>query len=263
MPASSPEIPDDADGTPPSVSFTVLAGSLLLGVVSAAGWFVLGDELQRRLIFAVLIVIAVVGVISQITPLSRTLSHGTPPRKPPPRVVPPRPAPPATGAEPLTVRWQAALGRHDSVLRSYLPYETDPIVVLSYPALTDVSEPASAAFFDAMHDADVLRSDDRPGDETAEAYVAAVSTLVRAWSAAERNARRIGNQHLAENDRRTAEQAIKLLRHAEGAPSDVERRSYAERAYTLLKQLTDRAVIVMPPRAMRAIEAQRRREITG
>lgn len=170
-------------------------------------------------------------------------------------------APAATSPAVLTRRWTAAQERHDAVLRDYLPYETDPVHVLEFPALTDVRDEHSAAFFDALHDADILRTDQRPDDETAAGYVEAVRVLARAWAAAEQNARRLGNRELSEQDRSTSEQIIRLLRHADGASSAEERQAYVDRAYTLLRELTQRGAVTMPPRAMRAIEARRRREL--
>lgn len=162
----------------------------------------------------------------------------------------------------LQVRWDAARERHDEVLLAYLPYETEPLVALEYPALSDVQDPDSAAFFEALYDAQVLMTERFPGDSIATSYIESVRVLGRAWRVAERNARRRGIFDLADPDQQSITQAIKLLRHAERTDGS-ERATYAERAHTLLSGLIDRRVISLPRPAMARIEAARRPEITS
>lgn len=225
-----------------------IAALALALIVAFATWRSLGPAVGIRLLAALGITVAVVMLV-----LPRGRGEDEPDAA--------SALPAGRQAEPLTLQWEAARQRHDRVLRAYLPYETDPVVVLTYPVLTDVSDEKSAAFFDALHDADVLRTDAQPGDDTAAAYIAAVAELARTWEVAEQNARQVAGSRLDQADRRTAQQCIKLLQHANEAASRDEQRAYAERAHALLSGLTARAVVRMPPRAMRAIESRRRREL--
>lgn len=167
-----------------------------------------------------------------------------------------------SGEQSVTVRWTAARERHETVLLAYLPYETEPLVALEYPTLSDVQDPDSAAFFEALYDAQVLMTDRYPGEAFAKDYIESVRVLQRAWQVAERNARRRGIFDLADQDQQAITQAIKLLRHAERTDG-AERASYADRAYALLTGLIDRRVVSVPKPAMARIEAARRPEITG
>lgn len=172
-------------------------------------------------------------------------------------------AAPTTRMPPTTrMRWAAAQERHQAVLLAYLPYENEPLVALRYPVLTDVRDPDSAAFFDALYDAQALRTEEYPGDTFANDYIDSVRVLARAWATAERNARGIGISALADPDQQDISQAIKLLRHAEGVDG-AERATYAERAYALLRRLIDRGVLSVPKQAMARIEAARRPELGG
>lgn len=158
----------------------------------------------------------------------------------------------------LQGRWTAARTRHDKLMRDWLPFETDPEKVLSYPALSDVREEPTARYFDAMHDADVLRTDDFPGEATTVEYIDAVRNLAQAWERARRHAMRMGMDGLDQPDRRTLLQVIKLLRHADSAKTDSERTLYATRAQQLLAPLVDRGTVRLPDRMTAAIEAARR-----
>ncbi len=160
--------------------------------------------------------------------------------------------------------WRRATQRHDAVLAAYAPFETDPFVVLEFPAISDVTQEPTAAFFEALGDAQALRTESLPDDLAfVEDYQQRVGRLERAWESARRFAQRVGRSYLDDADAASLEQAVKLLRHAHAASSTAERAAYVGRAQALLKDLVARGVIVLPPRVMGTIEASARKQIEG
>ncbi|NKY33025.1 hypothetical protein HGA13_08060 [Nocardia speluncae] len=151
--------------------------------------------------------------------------------------------------------WAAATRKHDEVLLAYLPYETEPLILMRYPALTDITQPATAGFHDAMEEANALRTETMPSDSKfAAAYRDSVRRLAVAWATAERTAKREGTTYLDPRDRRKLEQAAKLLRHAEGAASSPERAVYLRQAKSILVELVDNGAIHTPPKIVEAID---------
>lgn len=150
---------------------------------------------------------------------------------------------------------ESAKARHDEVLAAYAPYEMDPVTALTYPAISDVSVPETADFFEALADATALRPDDpRVADSVLERYRDAVRRLTQAWRVAERNARQVGTDLLADDDARRLRQATKLLGHAEGAANAAERATYLRGARELIERLIQRGALTAPPRVIEAIE---------
>ncbi|MEV3965785.1 hypothetical protein AB0M34_33785 [Nocardia sp. NPDC050193] len=151
--------------------------------------------------------------------------------------------------------WAAATLRHDEVLLAYLPYETEPLILMRYPALTDITHPATAAFHDALAEANTLRTATMPSDTTfAATYRDSVRRLTVAWATAERSAKREGTTYLDPVDRRKLEQAAKLLRHAEGAASPPERAVYLRQVKSIMEELVDNGAIHAPPKIAEAID---------
>lgn len=151
--------------------------------------------------------------------------------------------------------WSAATLKHDEVLLAYLPYETEPLRVMRYPALTDITHPATAGFHDALGEANALRTEAMPAETTfASAYRDSVRRLTVAWATAERSAKREGTSYLDPVDRRKIEQAAKLLRHAEGAASPPERAVYLRQVKSIMEELVDNGAIHPPPKIVEAID---------
>lgn len=158
--------------------------------------------------------------------------------------------------------WKAAVSRHDRVLADYFPYESDPALLLQFPALTDVQQAPTAQFFDALHDAGALRTDELPSSaKFADDYVRTVRALVRAWDAAKRHAHQIAATYLQESDARKVDRAAKLLAQAESSTEPHERAAYLGQARTLVNELRASGAVVLPPTAIAAIEATSRRAI--
>lgn len=160
--------------------------------------------------------------------------------------------------------WELSVARHDAVLRDYLPYETDPLIVLEHPAISDVTQEPTQDFLEALGRAQALRTDELPADPAFRAdYDAAVGELEAAWERARRHAMRVGRGYLEDRDARLVEQAAKLLARARETESVPERAAYAARAHRMLGELTARGAIVLPARVIAAIAAQARRAIEG
>lgn len=169
---------------------------------------------------------------------------------------------PARSPQPLSRLWEAAAARHDEILLAYLPYETDPEILMQFPAMTDVSQPATADFLDALGDAAALRTDEFPHDEhLVTAYRASVRALGVAWASAERSAIRSGTSYLGTADQRRVDQALKLLRHARRATTGHERATYFQQVKAIIDQLARDGVLTAPPRVMAAIAGATRRAI--
>lgn len=159
-----------------------------------------------------------------------------------------------TGPAPEVVLWRAAAAEHDRVLAAYLPYETDPALILSYPAVTDVGEQPTADFHDALARAQALRPETGPvGPEQADAYHRAVTEAARRWSVCEDHGRRTGHGRLSAPDAADLDRAAKLLRHAAGAATELERAAYLDRARTLVEDIAGRATVRLGPGARRRL----------
>ncbi|TCN50880.1 hypothetical protein EV641_111156 [Rhodococcus sp. SMB37] len=177
----------------------------------------------------------------------------------------PQSLPPSAGlAAPSSAEklWESAKNKHDEILLAYLPYETEPLILMRYPALTDITHPATAAFHEAMEEATALRTETMPSDSTfAAAYRDAVRRLTVAWATAERTAKREGTTYLDPVDRRKLDQAAKLLRHAESTESLPERVAYLRQVKSIMDELVENGSIHAPPKVVEAIEAATTRAI--
>ncbi|MBM7367733.1 hypothetical protein [Gordonia hydrophobica] len=170
---------------------------------------------------------------------------------------PTRPAP--TSDEKL---WEAAQRTHDELLLAYLPYETEPMTVMRYPALSDITHPATARFHESLGEANALRTDTMPTDPAfAAAYRDAVRRLAVDWATAERSAKREGTSYLDPSDRRKLDLAAKLLRHAEGTAEPTERAAYLRQMKAIMDELVDTGALYAPPRIVAAIDAAATRAI--
>lgn len=80
---------------------------------------------------------------------------------------------------------------HAAVTAKWMLYETDPARLITYPAMSDIKQPATAAYFTAAERAQELRQSvgERATPAEFAAYRDAVTHLERAFDAAEYNAR--------------------------------------------------------------------------
>ncbi|WP_134324910.1 hypothetical protein [Cumulibacter soli] len=158
--------------------------------------------------------------------------------------------------------WQAAVRRHDGILLEYLPYETDPQLLLTYPSMSDVSVPETGEFVEALGEAMALRTETFPTSvPVSKAYRDAVKALAAAWTSAERRAKRVGTSLLEEPDRRRIEQAAKLLAHADSSTTPHERETYLRQVKSIVDDLVNSGAISAPPKVLREIDAATARAI--
>ncbi len=95
--------------------------------------------------------------------------------------------PPASAPRPL----ERLRAEHDEITARWMRYETDPALQISYPAMTDVRQPSTAAYLRAAGHAVELRraAEQQPTPAAYSAYREAVSDLEGALDAAEHRAR--------------------------------------------------------------------------
>jgi hypothetical protein len=152
--------------------------------------------------------------------------------------------------------WDTALTEHDRIRERYLQYEMNPELILRYPAVTDVSVDQTAAFHDAAARADALRADAVPADPGhADAYHRAVNELSRRWTQCEDHGRRLGHTHLPTADATDLDRAVKLIRHAAGASTDLERATYLDRAQRLVDDISSRLTVRIGRTARRRLSS--------
>ncbi|NDK88973.1 hypothetical protein GYA93_05175 [Gordonia desulfuricans] len=158
--------------------------------------------------------------------------------------------------------WEEATRRHDDVLGRYGWYELDPAMLLTYPAVIDVTLTHVQDFLVALEDANALRTDAYPGDRArADAYRQAVTTLRRTWTACEAEGRRLGAGYLDDPDRDSLRTALKLYRHAEGGSTSEEQAAYIGRVRDIVGGLVDRGAIHPTTGALEQLETVSRRMI--
>jgi len=159
----------------------------------------------------------------------------------------------------LDARWQDFIDRATDIRRKIYNAETDWDMLFSYPALTDVSVPATAALYRALRTVDDLDST-RPASTDADeekdlstlAYPKAVQELEAAWKKAFQNARRIGMSTVPEDERRKVEEIRRLLALAmDSGSAEAERQVAYDRAQKLIKKLRS---IHVPQRALLELE---------
>ncbi|WP_134321956.1 hypothetical protein [Cumulibacter soli] len=131
--------------------------------------------------------------------------------------------------------WDAAIERHNDVLQAYVAYETDPHLILAYPAILDVDVASTQDFHRRSAHASALRTDTGPHDsDHAQAFLEAVTAMQSAWAVAERFARRTGRDYLGAEEARGFSRAAGLLRHAESADG-VEAENYRRTAAEIMR----------------------------
>ncbi|MGV9672865.1 MULTISPECIES: hypothetical protein [unclassified Gordonia (in: high G+C Gram-positive bacteria)] len=151
--------------------------------------------------------------------------------------------------------WEETTRRHDDVLRAYGNYETDPAMMLAYPAVTDVTLDQVQNFQLALENADALRTERYPGSrDRAGAYQRAVESLRRSWVTCERDGRRIGTRYLQAADQDDMTTALRLYRHAQGENTEDAEDAYT-RVRTIVGDLIDRGSLHPPQAAVAELDA--------
>lgn len=148
---------------------------------------------------------------------------------------------------------EALMADHDRVNARWLEYELDVGKLIDYPMMSDVREPLTVDFLRAKRVADALR----PGsaaDITTDArlveYRDAVRAFELAFEIAEREARRIKDQHFSGPERQRLNTARRLLTLAvDEAATGAER----QLAYLRARKELD-GLLALPEEAIAALE---------
>lgn len=168
--------------------------------------------------------------------------------------------------------WAKVRERHKELLGKILWAETDWDALFSFPSLTDVSVPETAALFTAMEKANHLRdngSDEptfrnrvsTPEEILSSSYAQAVEAFALAWAIAERKARRVGQKTIPRAERALLKEAKTLLALVEnGSASETERRLAYKRVRSLLAKLEH---VHVPERAFLQLEEKQLLSITA
>ncbi|MFB6881254.1 hypothetical protein ACFCY8_10510 [Streptomyces noursei] len=150
-------------------------------------------------------------------------------------------------------RWAALHADHDAVRDQYGAWRMDALAFLDRPAFDDATVPQTAAFLQAMFEAD----DTRRGEDL-PAYRAAVGRLLVTWKAADAHARRVGISAFSSRSRVAINQARKLLRRAQDSAGGLhEQRLAMTKARKLLAGILD-----LPQEAVAALETSHRLSLT-
>lgn len=162
-------------------------------------------------------------------------------------------------------RWAKLKERHRALEAKVLHAETDWDMLFSYPALTDVSVPTTAAMFRAMNAAtaaEVSMPDVNLERATTawHPYAQAVDDFALAWEAASLHAKKLGQAGIPKEERKKVAEIRTLLAMAENSgSSDLERRHAYARAQRLMDELTS---YHLPAKALAQVEAASRQMLT-
>lgn len=163
--------------------------------------------------------------------------------------------------------WASFQDLHQTLLKRALDAETDWDSLFFTPALTDPSVPETAAMWEAMRTAGMLRDTEgtlptglpEDTDIAGLPYPRAVAAFDAAWEAAKRHAIRVGQAGIPAADRKTIKQVRGLLDLAEnGAASSTERDLAYRRIRALISKLTS---VRVPERATAALEQKHLRAL--
>ncbi|WP_292727631.1 hypothetical protein [Microbacterium sp. UBA837] len=154
--------------------------------------------------------------------------------------------------------WKESVQRHDRLREQWMDFQHDIEKVLSFPLLSDVSEPKTSAFIEALGAAADLSATRRPKSaEAVERYAQATRTAETRWQAALHHAERVRLARFEPGERDRIKKVQRLLRQAKnGGASPEERRTYYERAREMLGDL-----IRLPEPARLALEQEVRGEL--
>jgi hypothetical protein len=168
-------------------------------------------------------------------------------------------------------RWQTGTATLAEVNAAVMAFEMDPeAVFFSRPLLADVTEPATSAFYTAYGAAQDLQSAEIPTDDDAvAAFVGAAGAALRAFKAADANARRKAEQGivhdgrvLTDDERHKLAQARTLMAQARDRSAHPQFAHVAyQKALTLINQAGVRAPERLVANTFDAIEAAHRRAL--
>lgn len=170
----------------------------------------------------------------------------------------------------LAEKWGQFTQRANRVRAKLYEAETDWDMLFSFPAITDISVPATAKLHAALRNLDSvgsdiplsLKNDPEKTDKILEyAYPKSVLALESAWQAAFAHARLVGQSVLPAEERETVREIQQLLKTAlDSGASEHERDMFYRRAQKLIKTLRH---VSVPDRAFSVLEGRTRLMITA
>ena len=165
----------------------------------------------------------------------------------------------------LAEKWDQFTQRANRVRAKLYEAETDWDMLFSFPAITDISVPATAKLHAALRSLDSvgsdiplsLKNDPEKTDKILEyAYPKSVLALESAWQAAFAHARLVGQSVLPAEERETVREIQQLLKTAlDSGASEHERDMFYRRAQKLIKTLRH---VTVPDRAFSVLEGRTR-----
>lgn len=165
----------------------------------------------------------------------------------------------------LAEKWDQFTQRANRVRAKLYEAETDWDMLFSFPAITDISVPATAKLHAALRNLDSvgsdiplsLKNDPEKTDKILEyAYPKSVLALESAWQAAFAHARLVGQSVLPAEERETVREIQQLLKTAlDSGASEHERDMFYRRAQKLIKTLRH---VTVPDRAFSVLEGRTR-----
>lgn len=150
--------------------------------------------------------------------------------------------------------WSDLLVKEKTLGSRWLEYEDNPKLSLKYPIMRQLNDPKIAPVIEAMGRAKAYRTDaptDLDENPVETEYAKAVAQFEVSLDAAERYAKKVRWSNFAPEERKKAQQALKLLNRA------MDTRNYpAERktAYERVARIMEDLMIPVSPRAILAIE---------
>ncbi|HEY5857762.1 MAG TPA: hypothetical protein VIW24_27930 [Aldersonia sp.] len=168
-------------------------------------------------------------------------------------------------------RWGKGATAYAKVALAVTEFETDPETIFVRPLLLDTSEPDTATFFTAFHEAGKLHLENVPRDEQLiTAFIDAALAAETAFDRADHNARTKAeagithdNRKLTQAEQRTLTRARGLLRIALDPTTDG---NHAHNAFAKASELLS-GIVTVPTKftnqLTRSIEAVHRGELTA
>lgn len=151
-------------------------------------------------------------------------------------------------------RWEALIKRHQTVRKEWAAYELDPMKMLEYPILTDMSEKVTSDLHLALKKANTLEpknvEDVLHEDSNTSTYLQAVISLEHAFNVAKSEAERVQWTKFSADEQKRLKTAKALLSLVlDGGASEFERQSAYKQMYKELAGL-----IKLPSNTAFAIE---------
>jgi hypothetical protein len=156
--------------------------------------------------------------------------------------------------------WTNLHTRKDNLMLEWAKYETDVALMIDYPIMTDYTDPVVHKVIVAMQKirtAEMMTADTASTDAADSALQAAVNEFEIAFHAAERYARRYGQERLDPREQRK----LSMARTALNIILDGEAPAYeVEAAYKSLRSSL-KGIIDLPQQAVASLESRVRKEL--